>query len=174
MEALNKKERNDAYASFLVFFLSTVALLLLAVFFAFQVPFKENERLRKQLKKYDHEHEFMNTFVNKLASTKSLLDSVNLPNAQPLVIEGRIAEEIKTMGGMVTADSISDKRMYENTIQTLIALQDAKKILRSNSNTESDLGAVQQQLNDLRMQLNMCEQQKTQMQTTLMMHQNRQ
>ena len=116
----------------------------------------------------------MNTFVNKLASTKSLLDSVNLPNAQPLVIEGRIAEEIKTMGGLVTADSISDKRMYENTIQTLIALQDAKKILRSNSNTESDLGAVQQQLNDLRMQLNMCEQQKTQMQTTLMMYQNRQ
>ena len=62
MEALNKKERNDAYASFLVFFLLTAALLLLAVFFAYQVPFKENERLRKQLKKYDHENEFMNTF----------------------------------------------------------------------------------------------------------------
>jgi Type VI secretion system, TssO len=172
MEALNKKERNDAYASFLVFFLITASLLLLAVFFAYQVPFKENERLRKQLKKYDHENEFMNTFVGKLSDTKALLDSVNLPNAQASVIEGRIEGQIKDMGALVTADSIRDKRVYDNTIQALIALQDAKKLLRSSSATESNLGAVQQQMNDLRMQLNTCEQQKSQMQTTLMMYQN--
>ena len=101
-----------------------------------------------------------------------MLDSVNLPTAQASVIEGKIEGAIKEMGALVSADSIRDKRIYENTIQALIALQDAKKLLRSSSATESNLGAVQQQLNDLRMQLNMCEQQKTQMQTTLMMYQN--
>ncbi|HPI53657.1 MAG TPA: type VI secretion system TssO [Chitinophagaceae bacterium] len=172
MEALNKKERNDAYASFLVFFLITAAILLLAVFFAYQVPFKENERLRAQLKRYDHENEFMNTFLGKMSEAKGLLDSVNLPNAQAPVIEGRISDQVKVMGSMVSSDSIRDKRLYETAIQTMIALQDAKKLLRNSSATESNLGAVQQQLNDLRMQLNMCEQQKTQMQTTLMMYQN--
>ena len=172
MEALNTKERNDAYASFLVFFLITIALLLLAVFFAYQVPFKENERMRSQLKRYDHETEFMNSFLVKMTETKGLLDSVNLPTAQAPVIDGKIAEQIKQMGSMVSGDSIRDKRVYENIIQTVIGLQDAKKLLRTSSATETDLGSVQQQLNDLRMQLNLCEQQKTQMQTTLMMYQN--
>ena len=172
MEALNTKERNDAYASFLVFFLITIALLLLAVFFAFQVPFKENERMRKQLKRYDHEREFMNNFLGKMTDAKALLDSVNLPTAQAAVIDGRITDQIKDMGSILSADSIQDKRLYENAIQTLLGLQDAKKLARNTSATESSLGSVQQQVDNLRMQLNMCEQQKTQMQTTLMMYQN--
>ncbi len=172
MQALNTKERNDAYASFLVFFLITIALLLLAVFFAYQVPFKENERMRTQLKRYEHENEFMNSFLTKMTETKGLLDSVNLPGAQAPVIDGKISDQIKQMGSLVSGDSIRDKRIYENTIQAIIGLQEAKTLLRNASTTESNLGSVQQQLNDLRMQLNLCEQQKTQMQTTLMMYQN--
>lgn len=172
MEALNKKERTDAYASFMVFFLITAALLLLAVFFAYQVPFKENERLRKQLKKYEHENEFMNNYVGKLNETKALLDSVNMPTAQALVIDGNLAQKITSMSSMLTADSIRDKRMYELINQILLASQTDKKLLRNSSATESSLGNLQQEIANLRMQLSTCEQQKATMNQTLMMLQN--
>lgn len=172
MEALNKKERNDAYASFMVFFLLTAALLLLAVFFGYRVPFKENERLRKQLKRYEHEADFMNTFAQKINEAKTMLDSVNLPGAQAVVIDGNLAGKIKELGSLVGNDSIKDKRVYDNAIQLILALQGAKASLRANSNTETDLGKVQQQVNQLRMDVQMCEQQKASMQATLMMYQN--
>ena len=77
MEALNKKERSDAFASFLVFFLISVSLLLLAVFFAYRVPDKENDLLRKKLKKYERDFSFMNSYSQELDETKVLLDSMS-------------------------------------------------------------------------------------------------
>jgi len=76
MRVLNKQERTSAFLWFLLFFVVTVGLFVLAVFFNFQVPSRENTALRKQLSSFRQEQAFQAEFLQKMDKVKNNLDSI--------------------------------------------------------------------------------------------------
>ena len=159
MEALNKKERSDTFASFLVFYLISVALLLLAVFFAYQVPEKENELLRNKLKKYDRDFTFMNYFSQELDQSKILLDSMIIDNTNSMSFKARIQNKIEHLQKKLDTDSLIDKKVYQTTIQTIQSQLNVIGIYKNNTSAAEQVVDLQKQLLQATTDLNFCRQQ---------------
>jgi hypothetical protein len=76
-QVLNAKIRNQAFARFMIFFLISTSMVVLAVYFDFRVPVKENNILRAQVDNYENELYQQKAFVELSASTINNIDSLN-------------------------------------------------------------------------------------------------
>ena len=76
MEVLNKRQRNNAYLFFVLFFLITVAILITAVFFNAYFPFKENSLLKAENARMKKDMEIQNKFSFQLEKVKAAVDTV--------------------------------------------------------------------------------------------------
>lgn len=158
MKPLNTEERKQSFTGFLLFFLITAALIVGAVFFGMQVPFKQNERLKAQVARQQQDQAFADRFSKKMNETSILLDSVNKNGTQATLVDGTISENIKAMNASLLSDSIANKQLYMNMVQSLNQLQLAKSGLRNSSGKDQDAVRLQQDLVDVRTQLFQCQQ----------------
>ncbi len=154
MKPLNAAERKKAFVRFLIFFISTTLLIVLAIFFGVQVPFKQNEELRKQISVNEREKGFTETFAAKMDETKHLLDSVNRAEVQAELVDGKISENLKKMNAMIDNDSIGAKKLYQDVVQNFADLQFAKKQLRDASGKDANLSENLKQIEALKSDLN--------------------
>lgn len=65
-QILNSKDRSQAFIKFILFFLVSVMLVLLAVYFNFKLPVKENEFYKNEMAKQIAENDKQTVFVNKM------------------------------------------------------------------------------------------------------------
>lgn len=153
MKPLNAAERQKAFINFLLFFIGTTALILLAVYFGIQVPFRQNEKLRDQIAVFEKERAFAETFTGKMSDTKKMLDTINIAGVQSELMDGKINENLKAMNAMPDRDSVSSKKLYQMIVQNYADLQFAKKQLRDASGKDANLSqslqTIEQLKNDL-------------------------
>ncbi|TDH28058.1 hypothetical protein EXU57_06235 [Segetibacter sp. 3557_3] len=156
MKPQNHRERRRAFVNFLVLFLFTTAVISACIFYSFQVPLKENEKLRNELATVDqHQHTTM-LFLERMDRTIRLLDSVNLAGVQAALIDGDIDENLKVMKSIVHSDSTMQlKTLYSNVIENCYDLQHAKKQLREVSGKDVAFGNLQKENADLHTRLQM-------------------
>ncbi len=151
MEALNQPERRKALTSFLIFFIITVALIVAAVLFSVDVPFKQNVQLREQMSIVEKERDFAEKFVVKMGETINLLDSINKNEIQsPEILDNRIKGNVGVMSEMIENDSISQKTLYKFIVNTFAELRLAKKDLRDVSGKDANLTDLQKENAELR------------------------
>ena len=79
MKPKNSKERSASFIKFLVLFLVTVSMILVAVYFNFEIPEKENKLLREQAKVIDEEMEYQSNFFAEMQILKEMIDSLDVP-----------------------------------------------------------------------------------------------
>ncbi len=169
MKPLNAADRKSAFLYFLLFFAITVGLVVTAVFFGMQVPFKQNQQLQQKINTLQNEVVFADNFSSKMATTASVLDTVNKAGVQAELLDQNITDGLKSLSSMVNSDTAIDKKFYSSVIDNLRELQFAKKQLRDASSTnqdltkysqlieslKSDLAQSRQEANSLRMALSM-------------------
>ncbi|MFD2919150.1 type VI secretion system TssO [Terrimonas rubra] len=131
MKPQNSQERNKAFGRFIIFYVLTTVLIILAVYFGLQVPFKQNKQLQAQIEVLQGEKDFSQRFSSLLAQTKSLLDTVNSSGARIDLVEGQIAQKIQEMDAMLAKDSTANKALYQQILQTLTDIKNDKKTIRS-------------------------------------------
>jgi len=153
MKPSNIAERKKAFTNFILLFCLTIILVVGAVYFGMQMPFKQNEQLQQRIAFYEKENFFAQNFYGKLNETKSLLDSVNRAEVRADFMDGKVSENLKRMNSMIDKDSLSVKGLYEMVVQSLSDLQLAKKGLRNASGKDDNLGAMTATIADLRGQL---------------------
>src|SRR5690606_36304007 len=95
MQSQNKSERKSAFFRFLLFFIITVSLIILAVYFGTRVPVKENNMLRAKLEETIKQNKFRDEIMVKIKNAYSLLDTVNIAGLHTDIIDGRISQAIK-------------------------------------------------------------------------------
>ncbi|MCG8697642.1 MAG: type VI secretion system transmembrane protein TssO, partial [Bacteroidales bacterium] len=78
MKPTNTKERTQAKVRFLLFLVVTMALVIAAIFFDYQIPEKENKLLRTNMKKNNELLAAEEAFANQMRSVKGLLDSMDI------------------------------------------------------------------------------------------------
>lgn len=151
MEPLNQAERSRAFVTFLLFFTITIILIIGAVLFSVEVPFKQNELLREQMAIVEKERDFSERFVVKMGETMNLLDSVNKNEIQsPEIVDNRIKSNVGFMSEMIENDSISQKSLYKFIVNTIAELRLAKKDLRDVSGKDANMANLQKENAELR------------------------
>lgn len=146
MQPLNKNERRKAFWNFLLLFLVSITLITTTIFFSINVPFKQNDRLLKEMRSYVKEREFSTEFMTQMSEVAGMLDTINTKATKPDLLDGRITESIKKLNFKIDIDSATDKTLYRSVVFVLSDIQTAKKQLREI--TGKDLNA-----DDLRKQI---------------------
>ena len=144
MEPKNKTERKKTFYSFLLlFFLSTVIIVLLA-FSSTRVPIKVNSLLQKQVEVSDHEREFSINFLSQMTNIVNLLDSINATSSNSAdLIDGQISIGVQKLSIVTDMDSvIQNKELYRSVIINLNDLQRAKKQLRKSTEGSGDINSL--------------------------------
>ena len=127
MEVLNKRQRNNAYLFFVLFFLKTEKILITAVFFNAYFPFKENSLLKAENARMKKEMEIQNKFSFQLEKVKAAVDSIGMPKQNDFFNEKLALSTLADMYKQLPKDTLKNKNMYNNTIMTYKDLIDAKK-----------------------------------------------
>lgn len=150
MKPLNAAERSQAFRNFLIFFIITVGVIIAAVFFSIQVPFKENDQLRAAASTAEKQRVSTELFADKMETTIKLLDSVNLAGVQSELIDGDIDENLKSMKAMVRSDSsFQEKTLFNYIVDNFYDLKNAKKQLRDASGKDATFGELTRQNEEL-------------------------
>ena len=152
MQPKNKSERTKAFLNFLLLFLISIAIIITTVFFSIEVPFKQNDDLRKQNFLVQRDRVFTSDFLTEMSGIAVMLDSINT-SSKPDLLDGEISERIKKLNIKVNADSVYDKILYQNVVQNLDDLRQAKKQLRDITAKSDNINELQKQNDDLRQQL---------------------
>jgi hypothetical protein len=157
MEPKNKAERKKTFYSFLLlFFLSTVIIVLLA-FSSTRVPVKVNSLLQKQVEVSDHEREFSINFLSQMTSIVSLLDTVNTTaSTNADLIDGQISMGVQKLTIMIDMDSVQNKELYRSVVLNLSDLQRAKKQLRKSTEGDTDINGLKRENENLENKLDEC------------------
>ena len=132
MKPKNSKERSNSFLKFLALFLVTIIFVILAVYFNYEIPSKENELLRDQAKVMEEDLKFQNTFYNEMEHIKGLIDSLNTPGQnnsyQNSLISTKLVELRKSIP---TEDETFRYDMYASIVKLHAELQDTKEELKS-------------------------------------------
>ncbi len=172
MEPLNLKERKKAFTNFIIFFTITAVLIVAAVLFSVEVPFKQNDQLRQQVAVSENEKDFVEKFFINMNATKGLLDSLNKPDANVVLIDGKIGEKLKEMEAMIK-DSLSGKDFYHDVVLNLSELHAAKKEVREATSTDATMSDLKQQISSLKQDVATAQNNAMLYQTQLQMLQRR-
>ena len=155
---VNRRQRTKAFFNFLVFFVVTIGVVITSVFFSFQVPLKENDKLRKQLDVAENEKVFLQSFQIKMQETSNLLDSASL-SANPFRIENRIQNNVKQMTAMVDDAPASLKAICNQIIDNITNLETAKQQVRAANANTGELEKKDTQLKELQAKFDLCQSQ---------------
>src|SRR5690348_8801856 len=97
MEVLNRNERLKAFWLFFVCFSITILVVILGVFFYFQVPREENKYLRNENFLLRREFEFQQEFALHIDSVKGYIDLINAPGQDNFFQEQLALKELAEM-----------------------------------------------------------------------------
>jgi hypothetical protein len=149
MEPLNKADRKKTFTNFFLLFLLCVAIITTTIFFSLQVPFKQNDRLLKEMRSYVKEREFSTDFMTQMSEIAGMLDTINTKALKPDLLDGRITESIKKLNLKIDADSASDKTLYRSVVFVLSDIQTAKKQLREITGKDLNADELRKQVESL-------------------------
>ena len=130
MEVLNKKERSSSFLLFLLMFVICVGVLLVAIFFSYQLPWKENAVLRQENKSLQFEYAYQKRFIDALEKVDQQIDSLDGAKGDFIFLDKSISSDLIAIRSKIPKDSLDDRKMYENMILTYKKLLDSKRSLK--------------------------------------------
>jgi len=137
MQPLNAPERKKAFLNFLLFFVITVAVILVTLYFSMQVPLKDNDKLIKQTAIDNNEKLFMQEFEGKMQETTNLVESITKVE-NVFKIGKALDDHFKEMNDMA-AGTVWFKVVCDKIIDNLTSLRLAKEQLRKSDNSIIEL-----------------------------------
>ncbi|MBS1589518.1 MAG: hypothetical protein JST52_07890 [Bacteroidetes bacterium] len=137
MQALNSEQRRQTFVTFLLLYIITTLVVIMAVFFGTRVPLKQNEMMQGQLMQKERASIFRQDFSVRQNEIKMLLDTINKPNVQANLIDAQLDQKLSQLTAMVENDSSESKPFYQAVIKTLYDMKDDKSKLRASAGTAS-------------------------------------
>lgn len=99
-QVINGKDRTQAYLKFLLFFVITVVVVVLAVYFDFYTPGRENKLLKDEVYVQRRQEANQQKFIDKMLRAVSLLDSMDKSAKDALQLQPQVQNLINDMTGL--------------------------------------------------------------------------
>lgn len=131
MEVLNKQERQKAFIAFLIAFILTFSVMLIAVSFNFYMPMAENKALKIENEMMKREYDYQTNFSIKMDSIRMTIDSINSPKVDNDFQQRLANVMIANMYQKIPKDTTENKKLYNNFILAYKHIIDYKKKIRS-------------------------------------------
>lgn len=152
-QVLNSKERNEAFLKFLVFFVVTLILVILAIYFNFRLPIRENRMLQDEIETQRQQDANQTKFVAKMQEAIVLLDSLGKggPNTEQvnLQLNGKLAE----LSGLQLKDNNLYGKMDKAIVEKFSDLQLWKRNLLNLQEKADKMSSLETELNTTKSQL---------------------
>ncbi len=148
MEVLNKKERSSSFLLFLLMFVICFGILLVAIFFSYQLPWKENTVLREENKRLQYEYAYQKRFIDDLEKIDKQIDSLDGSKGDFIFLDKSISSDLVAVRSRIPKDSIDDRKMYENMILTYKKLLDSKRSLKQVEAAKNDIQYLNDKIKD--------------------------
>ncbi|WP_433829352.1 type VI secretion system TssO [Flavobacterium anhuiense] len=131
MEVLNKGERKKAFIAFVIAFLATFIVMLIATSFYFQVPKAENRMLKAENEMMKREYDYQTNFSIKIDSVRMVVDSINSPKVDNDFQQRLANVMVANIYQKIPKDTTENKKLYNNIILAYKNIIDYKKQIRS-------------------------------------------
>jgi len=148
MEVLNKKERSSAFLLFLLMVVLSFGILIIAVFFSYKLPWKENHVLRQENKKLQFEFGYQKRFIDALEGIDQQIDSLDSSKEDFIFLDKSISSDLVAIRSRIPKDSLDDRKMYENMILTYKKLLDSKRDLKQVEAAKNDIDYLNDKIKD--------------------------
>ena len=166
MEIVNKEQRTKAYWFFVLFFVLTVTIVVVAMFANVHFPFEENKLLKEKNAKLEKDIAIQNHFAADLEKVKVAVDSIGVSNLKDDFFNEKLALSILAdMYKQLPKDTLNNKNMYNNTILVCKQYIDAKKHIkkltadRALLDSLNDINQIlQEEYNKMKVDLEVCKQ----------------
>jgi hypothetical protein len=141
---INAKLRNQAFWKFLVFFVITTAIIVIAVYFDTDLRSSENASLRTQIKIYEDQSFSEQQFLLKADSVKGLLDSldnsVNNYDYYNTLIDQNLAN-MTSLANVFDSNNIYANLNKQYIIYSFMSLKDKHRQVKDASTRVKDLSS---------------------------------
>src|ERR1700754_2726433 len=96
-QILNLNERNQAFLKFLLFFLATILLVILAVYFDFRFPTRENKLFSEEIEVQRQVDLNQEKFVATLQDASALLDSLDKQGVNAVQVNLQLGQKLQDL-----------------------------------------------------------------------------
>jgi hypothetical protein len=152
-QILNNQERTQAFLKFLLFFLLTIVLVVMAVFFNYRLPSKENKLLSDEVDIQRQQETNQQKFITKMDEINLLMDSLEKhPNGfdqLSILIDSKIVE-LQVLG---QNDNTAYGKMNKAIDNNLSKLLTDRKNLYPLLHDHDNITAVQEELKQCKTEL---------------------
>lgn len=124
---LNSKDRNQAFIKFLALFLVTVFLVVLAVYFDYRLPTRENKVLQEEVNLQRQQDIDEQKFTAKMQEVLVLIDSVDKPGVNVTQLESTFMGRLNDLQILQLRDNSVYGLMNKTIVNKLSELYNEKK-----------------------------------------------
>ena len=147
MKAFNAVDRKNSFLFFILFYVLTTAVIVVACFFGMSNSGKENEKLSAQVTQMQKDNDFSKDFATKISTIKGKLDTLKQQtNSNDAILKGSIDKLIADLSGDITGANISNKEYYSNVMDMCQKLEEAAIQVKSIGNSGETLSKLQNEL----------------------------
>ncbi|NTS43877.1 hypothetical protein HRG84_23555 [Flavisolibacter sp. BT320] len=126
MKPQNKTERSRAFIGFLLFFIVTISLVVVVIFFSIEVRQAENEKLRHKLAALQKESESTANFNRLMEEAMDELNKLSIPTESAVAVNQRVQLKISAMEKLLRQIPNSENSIYHLTIRNISELNQAR------------------------------------------------
>ncbi|MFT3701413.1 MAG: type VI secretion system TssO [Agriterribacter sp.] len=150
---LNSQERTQAFLKFLLFFFITIVLVIIAVFFNFRLPLKDNESLTERLAIQRKEEMNQEKFAENMDKALMYLDSLDKDKKNLESIDILLKGKIEDLSILQQKAFTPYGRMNKVIIEKLLELKSQKLQLIKLSDKATAMAETEQKLQNAEIQL---------------------
>ncbi len=116
MKALNTKERNNTFWSFVLFFTITVAFIITIIYFDFALPQKQYAELKNKVKDYDAFMAKQKGFMSQIDTINFELKQYNMPGANQSFLQNDISKKAIAVEDAIGTENETNK-VYHHIVE---------------------------------------------------------
>jgi hypothetical protein len=150
---LNSKDRNQAFIKFLALFLVTVVLVVLAVYFDYRLPIRENKVLQEEVSLQRQQDIDEQKFTAKMQEVLVLIDSVDKAGVNLTQLESTFMGKLNDLEILQLKDNTVYGLMNKTIVNRLAELYTEKKSRLAMTEKANRTDAAEAQVAQLQTQL---------------------
>src|SRR4051812_37668730 len=94
---INRQVRDQAFIKFIIFFLLTTAIIVIAIYFNFRIPSENSEILREKMMSNENQLYHQQQFINTMVTARNLMDSMSRSGQSNPFLERDVAKQIDSL-----------------------------------------------------------------------------
>lgn len=148
MEPLNQKERNSAFLKFVIMFICTIIVVLVAAFFDFKIPVKQNIYLQQENDNLKAQLSYQSTYLAKMDSLYNWILQMGKPGSDNMRLDRKAADMVVEMEKFQNDSTSIGKIIKQCNAAYAMLLLNKRDLLQGNQGTSEEIKKLNEKLKE--------------------------